>query len=73
MTRKDYILIAEALRVARNTSATDEMVRGVDGAVEFLAVNLKRDNPRFNKEHFVAVIRKEKELHSRPSRNGVQS
>ena len=68
MTRKDYILIAEGFRVARSTSATDEMIRGLDGAVEFVAVQLKRDNPRFDKQHFFAVIRGEKELLSRPSR-----
>jgi hypothetical protein len=70
MTRKDYIVLADALRLARSTSATDEMVRGVDGAVEFVCVSLKRDNTRFNKHHFLAVVRGEKDLNSRPSRNG---
>jgi len=72
MTKKDYILIAEALRVSRKCVATDEMVRGIDDAVENICVNLKRDNTRFNPEHFRAVVRGEKDLHSRPSRNGVR-
>jgi hypothetical protein len=69
MTRKDYIIIAEALRVSRKMVATDEMVRGIDDAVESLTINLKTDNPRFDKPHFVAVVRGEKDLRSRPKGN----
>lgn len=66
MTKKDYIIIAEALKSCRTGMATDEMLRGVDHAVESLAVALARDNPKFAKAHFVAVVRGEKALLSRP-------
>jgi hypothetical protein len=38
-----------------------------------LCSELKRDNARFNREHFLAVVHGKRELHSHPSRNGVQS
>jgi hypothetical protein len=76
MTRKDYILLAEALRVQYlNTKvfANDGMSRGVLSAAEEIAAALQRDSSRFDRDHFLAVVRGEKELHSRPSRNGVRS
>jgi hypothetical protein len=76
MTRKDYILLAEALRVQyHNTKifANDGMSRGVLGAAEEIADALQRDNSRFNRDHFLAVVRGEKDLHSHPARNGRQS
>jgi hypothetical protein len=89
MTRKDYIIIAEALRVqyrrALNTvnacetdktlsrHAADGFCSGVLYVTEEIADSLQRDNSRFNREHFLAVVRGEKELLSRPSRSGVQS
>lgn len=71
MTRKDYILLADALRSAQ-----------IDRNVSFLSITevamsiadaLQTDNPRFNREHFLRVVRFEKPLDSRPSRNRVQS
>ena len=76
MTRKDYILLAEALRVQYNVNkvfANDGLSRGVLSDAEEIADALQRDNSRFNREHFLAVVRGEKELHSRPSRDGRQS
>lgn len=76
MTRKDYILIAEALRYARGyalASMPDKLVsdcemRGVMAAAEHIAQGLVSDNPRFSREHFLAVVRGERELNSRPTR-----
>jgi len=76
MTRKDYILLAEALRVQYKVNkvfANDGLSRGVLSAAEEIADALQRDNSWFNREHFLAVVRGEKELHSRPSRDGRQS
>ncbi|HET7150860.1 MAG TPA: hypothetical protein VFI60_05580 [Candidatus Acidoferrum sp.] len=77
MTRKDYILIAEALRDTRSialagpgfahTSNPNE-ARGIDNVAAVLACRLQDDNPNFSREHFLAVVRGEKELNSKPAR-----
>ena len=88
MTRKDYIVLAEALRVqyrrasdTANSCTTDKSLMA-DGFVakqtvlevaSELADSLKGDNSRFNREHFLSVVRGEKELHSRPARKARQS
>jgi hypothetical protein len=71
MTRKDYILLAEALRVQFHRSALEQnqpMQDGVLNAAYEVADALQRDNSRFNREHFLAVVRGEKDLHSHPKR-----
>jgi hypothetical protein len=78
MTRKDYIVIAEALRKQYQelNRPCGPLARENDGvlcaAVE-IADALQRDNARFSREHFLAVVRGEKDLRSRPSRNGRAS
>lgn len=83
MTRKDYIAIAEALRYARGHAMaadgapkeglsrariiTNELI-GVMAAAEYIANAMQADNPRFDRKHFLAVVRGEKELQSRPAR-----
>lgn len=56
MTRKDYIVIAEALReaeeIARQTIGP-EGVRAVTIAGDRLAQVLKADNPRFDRYRFL--------------------
>ena len=76
MTRKDYIILANVLRIARNNARvcnSPEASWTVNQIADDLCAELKRDNARFNREHFLAVVRGEKTLQSRPSRNGVQS
>ena len=86
MTRKDYIILAEALRVqyhraklgSENGALTNFKASlcfggGVLACAEEIADALQRDNSRFNRDHFLSVVRGEKQLHSRPSRNEVQS
>lgn len=79
MTRKDYIILAEALRVqfhrskASETRFSSNEDDGVYIAACEIADALQRDNGRFNREHFLAVVRGEKDLHSRPARNGGES
>jgi hypothetical protein len=76
MTRKDYIILAEALRNSYahsldvHSTANPQAVLTVTTAI---ACALAKDNPRFNREHFFAVVQGQKPLQSRPSRNGVQS
>jgi len=77
MTRKDYIVIAEALRITVNRTKSDEEAEGgmyphatsgVMGASEEVADALARENHRFDKQHFLAVVRGEKDLNSHPCR-----
>lgn len=87
MTRKDYIVIADALRTAHkdacaskdaDTSKTNTYqhghvcgaIVGISDAASLIADVLQSDNPRFDREHFMAVVRGQKELLSRPARNG---
>ena len=70
MSRKDYILIARALRDAKEIGG---FVRKRDrevvlGTAHVIAGALAADNPRFNRDHFLAVVRGEKALTSRPPR-----
>ena len=76
MTRKDYILLAEALRDTMLIDCpTAEYVAGAKAAFNSastrIADALAGDNPRFDREHFLAVVRGEKDLNSRPSRKAV--
>jgi len=78
MTRKDYILIAEALHKAYVVSSglnLSQKLNGVGEAAGFIADALEAENPRFNHAHFLAVVRGEKDLHSKPARtkSGRQS
>lgn len=91
MTRKDYILLAEALRIQRHNAVIVHesakrvkgstnppayecgVMNGIDYATDEIADALARDNARFDKDHFVAVVRGERDLHSRPPRKGQRS
>lgn len=67
MTRKDYILIAGALRDAYFTEILGGGGRcGVESIAEYIADVLAGDNIRFDRTHFMDVVRGDKELHSRP-------
>jgi hypothetical protein len=77
MSRKDYILIARALRYAYKDDAPvsspfganiREHQRTVIMAASRIAIELEGNNPHFNREHFLAVVRGEKDLNSRPAR-----
>ena len=66
MTRKDYILIAEAFQRVRKGSLgeTSSFVQCIQAVLDALAA----DNPRFDRAHFLAVVRGEKELTSKPEK-----
>ena len=67
MTRKDYIAIAETLRDLPQT------VRILPEQIAYaISEAFERDNPRFDREHFLAVVRGDRKLQSRPLRREVQ-
>jgi hypothetical protein len=59
MSRKDYILIANVLKGAKDP--------GRDIVMD-MARALKSDNPAFNVDHFIAVVNGTKDLNSHPPR-----
>lgn len=78
MTRKDYIAIASALADARaevlgrahySQQTIQACEDGVLRAATFIAMRMEADNPRFDRDHFLAVVRGEKALGSRPARS----
>lgn len=65
MTRRDYILLARALRRAYFAREPGMFPWAI---VTEIANELAADNPRFDRNHFYAVIRGERELESKPPR-----
>lgn len=56
MTRKDYVLIASALREVYH-SHTDTLIRsGVLSAADSIASALANDNPRFDRARFCLAV-----------------
>ena len=56
MTRKDYILIAKALKQAEPTDDENEQGTALSGwvkSVKYVAVTLGRENSRFNEDKFL--------------------
>lgn len=83
MTRKDYIAIASALRYRRDDIQKGwkanyaphqaEYLAELGRVSESIATVFERDNPRFDAAHFLAVVRGERELTSRPPRRDITS
>jgi hypothetical protein len=57
VTRKDYVLLAEAFKAARAESAGSPLSgafkSGIDNAAEYVADALAADNPRFDRARFL--------------------
>lgn len=58
MTRKDYVLIAGALKSSHVSNTLNNGNRalynnGIDNAASLIADALARDNPRFDRERFL--------------------
>jgi hypothetical protein len=69
MTRRDYIHIARALsQTAERYEIGDHKRQVILLAARAIADECLLDNPRFNADHFLAVVRGEKDLYSRPAR-----
>jgi hypothetical protein len=56
MTRKDYVLIAKALKDARNEAPNGGSRFAVGNAAEKIALALQADNPRFDSQRFFDAI-----------------
>lgn len=63
MTRKDYIALAEALRIERDSlslglrgAILDTAIESFDRAVETTMTALKRDNMNFDKGRFISAV-----------------
>lgn len=57
MTKKDYELIAEAIKDAKShllyaTTNAGETKRAVSHIADILAIRLEKENPRFNADKF---------------------
>lgn len=66
MTRKDYVLLAEAFHL--NVPVGPYISVGYKTAVKVIADALETDNPRFDSEHFLAMVCGEVSLDSKPTR-----
>lgn len=53
MTRKDYVLIAGAVKEARDASHTPYLREGIEKAASHIATALQFDNPRFDRDRFL--------------------
>lgn len=54
MTRKDYVLIAEAIRDSVQHSGELER-KAIEGTAKYVSYALRRDNPRFDRGRFMAA------------------
>jgi hypothetical protein len=75
VSRQDYIRLAEALGYGLGSLQADGFTRAEAAKAQghfaaHIAEALASENPRFNREHFLAVVRGERDLNSHPSRNG---
>jgi hypothetical protein len=68
MTRKDYILLANGFRDALSQYADRPQTEAIEHAAFQVSTYLKEDNPRFDQQHFLAVVRGERTLNSHPKR-----
>jgi hypothetical protein len=71
MTRRDYIHLARALmQTVERYEIGDDKRQAVLLAARAIANECQQDNPRFDPDHFLAVVRCERDLYSRPCRKG---
>lgn len=76
-SRRHYIVIADAMNsayryfkdVQQPNESTRYAANGVEHTAVMLADRLEGDNPRFDREHFLAVVRGEREIESRVPRS----
>jgi hypothetical protein len=55
MTRKDYILIANAIATARKVELANAVLVSVEHLANTLATELEIENPRFNRATFLTA------------------
>ena len=59
MSRKDYVTIAAAIAKARSEFVSDEYKAATILTAQYIADALAADNPRFDRERFLAAARNE--------------
>ena len=57
MTKKDYIVIAAAIRETRDQEFDHSAIEAIDRVAERIADKLQADNPRFNRQRFLEATR----------------
>lgn len=72
MTKKDYILIANAFNYAKGALAyastnAGETARTLEITAEILATRLKGDNARFDEKKFMTACGVNEEINTKPS------
>jgi len=55
MTRKDYVAIASAISAVREYSSASEFQSAVDMVTGAISQVLIEDNPRFDRQRFIAA------------------
>lgn len=55
MTKKDYIALAAALKAEVDGSDNDYRTAGIEAAAKAMASVLRADNPRFDRDKFLAA------------------
>jgi len=69
-SKKHYVVLADVLQTEyRNAENPSKELAGIYRVAYNLADRLAADNPRFNAGHFLAVVRGERDVNSRPVRN----
>lgn len=68
MTRKDYELLAGALRAAYGMADSDDSRKGIVSAAVEISKRLAEDNPRFSGEKFADALFRKSEATSEPER-----
>ena len=59
MTRKDYVLIAKAIRTTRGVFHDEIALLAIDSVTDTLANRLAEENPRFDRAKFVEASKLE--------------
>ena len=59
MTRKDYVLIAKAIRVTRGVFHDEIALLAIDSVTDTLANRLAEENPRFDRAKFLQASKLE--------------
>lgn len=56
MTRKDYVIITEALRVNFNKATEEKQRQTIRSIIEDMIPALRGDNPRFSSDAFRSAV-----------------
>lgn len=66
-SKKHYILLSSALNATYEAYSDKDKRHAVLAAADSIGAALAKDNPMFRWDHFIAVVKGEKDAHSQPS------